>query len=269
MTNIEKAAAVIEAAETLVITAGAGMGVDSGLPDFRGPEGFWRAYPALRGHAFEEMANPAWFHKNPRRAWGFYGHRLNLYRQTIPHDGFDILHSWSQSRDYFIYTANVDGAFQKAGFSSKKIVECHGSIHHLQYVDSVNGTEIWSANETTVIVDESTVLAEEPLPRKNGNLLRPNILMFGDWGWIGDRADRQTERLNDWTMTVDWSRCAVIEMGAGKAIPTTRYCSERFQNAGAHLIRINPRDSDGPKGTISIPMGAKDALLAIDGMLRS
>ena len=42
---ITQAARLIEKADGLLITAGAGMGVDSGLPDFRGNEGFWRAYP--------------------------------------------------------------------------------------------------------------------------------------------------------------------------------------------------------------------------------
>ena len=51
------AARAVDEAEALVVTAGAGMGVDSGLPDFRGPEGFWRAYPAFRelGLRFEEL----------------------------------------------------------------------------------------------------------------------------------------------------------------------------------------------------------------------
>ena len=69
------------------------MGVDSGLPDFRGAQGFWGAYPALgRARiAFERIANPAAFASHPRLVWGFYGHRLNLYRATVPHAGFDIL----------------------------------------------------------------------------------------------------------------------------------------------------------------------------------
>ena len=45
---IERAVQAIRNAEALVITAGAGMGVDSGLPDFRGPQGFWKAYPPLK-----------------------------------------------------------------------------------------------------------------------------------------------------------------------------------------------------------------------------
>src|SRR4051812_46187381 len=84
-------------ADGLLITAGAGMGVDSGLPDFRGPEGFWRAYPALRHHgfSFEHMANAAGFTNTPHLTWGFYGHRLVLYRATAPHAGFAILLKWA------------------------------------------------------------------------------------------------------------------------------------------------------------------------------
>ena len=75
------------------------MGVDSGLPDFRGNEGFWKAYPPLAklGIQFEEMANPQWFNDEPNLAWGFYGHRLNKYRKTAPHAGFSILKKMGNS----------------------------------------------------------------------------------------------------------------------------------------------------------------------------
>ena len=73
--------------DALLITAGAGMGHDSGLPDFRGNEGLWRNYPMLRHHklSFVEAANPQFFHSNPSQFWFFYGHRYNLYRETTPH----------------------------------------------------------------------------------------------------------------------------------------------------------------------------------------
>ena len=63
-------AELIAQADGLLITAGAGFGVDSGLPDFRGTQGFWRAYPAL-GRAripFEAIANPAAFAHDPQQA---------------------------------------------------------------------------------------------------------------------------------------------------------------------------------------------------------
>ncbi|HEY2342264.1 MAG TPA: Sir2 family NAD-dependent protein deacetylase, partial [Chthoniobacteraceae bacterium] len=119
---LDRAAAAVAAADALLITAGAGMGVDSGLPDFRGPEGFWRAYPPFRerGLDFAAAANPRWFERDPAFAWGFYGHRLNLYRGTAPHDGFQILRRWSErmSHGAFIFTSNVDGHFLRAGFSA-------------------------------------------------------------------------------------------------------------------------------------------------------
>lgn len=129
--------------ERLLITAGAGMVVDSGLPDFRGTEGFWRAYPALRhhGYSFVDIANPAGLASNPRLNWGFYGHRLALYGATVPHAGFGILLRWASAMKHgaFVFTSNVDGRFQKAGFDAERIVECHGTIHRLQCVEACTG----------------------------------------------------------------------------------------------------------------------------------
>ena len=267
MSTIHKAMQALIRADNILIAAGAGMGVDSGLPDFRGNKGFWNAYPALKGYPFAEMANPRWFQVEPRRAWGFYGHRLNLYRRTVPHEGFSILKRWASTREHFIFTSNVDGAFQKAGFSEEQIVECHGSIHHVQFVDAERGGEIWSANNIEVEVDERQVLAAEPLPMRNGQLLRPNILMFGDWGWLSGRSNAQEDRLGDWLRSIELGKTVIIEMGAGTAIPSVRSFSEQLQSEGATLIRINPRESHGPTGTISIADGAKKALQEIDALL--
>ena len=133
-TAYQQAASAIVAADALLIGAGAGMGVDSGLPDFRGPKGFWRAYPVFRGRRFEEISNPVWFSRDPQQAWGFFGHRLNLYRDTTPHAGFEILRRWGEGRPLgcFVFTSNVDGHFHRAGFSPEQILECHGSIRFLQ-----------------------------------------------------------------------------------------------------------------------------------------
>jgi len=131
-----RAADAIRQADALVVGAGAGMGVDSGLPDFRGDRGFWKAYPPYErlGNGFVEAANPAHFEADPAFGWGFYGHRLALYRATLPHRGFEILRRWIGERALasFVFTSNVDGQFQKAGFDPERIAEVHGSIHHLQ-----------------------------------------------------------------------------------------------------------------------------------------
>ena len=74
-------------------------------------------------------------YSHPKKFWGFYGFRLNLYRKIVPNNGFYILKQFAEKttiKDYFIVTSNVDGHFQKAGFPNDKILEIHGSIHNLQ-----------------------------------------------------------------------------------------------------------------------------------------
>lgn len=75
------AAKAIQTSKALLITAGAGMGVDSGLPDFRGNQGFWKAYPYFQkvGMSFTDAANPEFFRKDPKKFWFFYGHRYQSY----------------------------------------------------------------------------------------------------------------------------------------------------------------------------------------------
>ncbi|CAB3756397.1 SIR2 family NAD-dependent protein deacylase [Paraburkholderia humisilvae] len=241
---LDQAASWLRTADGLLITAGAGMGVDSGLPDFRGPEGFWRAYPALRdrGLSFEDVANPAHFIDDPTLAWGFYGHRLALYRATVPHEGFSILLRWSMQveRGAFVFTSNVDGQFQKAGFADDRVAECHGTIHALQCT-RVCTNQTWSASGFAPIVDEETarVMNDMPLCPRCGCIARPNILMFGDYDWIERRTREQYLRLDQWLRSV--KRVVVVELGAGTALPTVRRFSERH---GPRVIRINPRDTE-------------------------
>ncbi len=259
--SFARAAALIAAADSLVITAGAGMGVDSGLPDFRGSEGFWRAYPALAaaGLEFTSIASPAAFRARPALAWGFYGHRLALYRRTVPHAGFEWLRQCGlhKPRGLFVFTSNVDGQFQRAGFNAARIHECHGSIHQLQCSRPCSDV-LWDAAGFEPQVDESRCLLLNAAPTcpRCGALARPNVLMFGDGAWVERRASEQAARLEAWLDSV--RHPVVIEIGAGTAIPSVRYFSEQVaRRFDAGLVRINPRDGEvpGPQH-VSLPFGA-------------
>ena len=270
--QIRQAKQFIKEVDAILITAGAGMGVDSGLPDFRGNEGFWKAYPAIKdlGIGFQSMANPQWFTTNPSLAWAFYGHRLNLYRETTPHDGFGLLLDLVKEKnsDYFIYTSNVDGQFQKAGFDKDKIVEIHGSIHHFQCTRNCT-KKIWEADDEIVKIDMDKFEALNIPKCKNcGDIARPNILMFGDWSWNGSRTNKQEARYNRWIKSILRSKkkMAIIEIGAGTAIPTIRQEGNRLSKLSKNikLIRINPREFDiDKKNGVSISLGGLEGLSKI------
>jgi NAD-dependent SIR2 family protein deacetylase len=266
----DRAARALEVARALVITAGAGMGVDSGLPDFRGDHGFWKAYPMYErlGLSFVDAANPRHFGDDPAFGWGFYGHRLALYRSTVPHAGFALLRRWIErfGLQAFVVTSNVDGQFQRAGFDEERILEVHGSIHHLQCLAGCTD-RIWP-NREEVPVDLDTMRATR-VPRcpACGAVARPNILMFGDYGWVADRTYDQQRRYEAFAEEVVDDRTVVIEMGAGTSIPTIRFTSEQLGGRGALVVRINPREPQVGPEHLSMPVGALAGLTAIDRAL--
>ena len=269
--NLTTATAAIRNASALVITAGAGMGVDSGLPDFRGNQGFWKAYPMYErlGLSFIQAANPEHFETDPHFGWGFYGHRTNLYRNTTPHQGFTILLNWITARnlDYFIVTSNVDGQFQKAGFKDDHILEVHGSIHFLQCTIPCC-SRIWP-NKAQFEINETTMRATE-IPRcpHCKRVARPNILMFGDYSWLPQREAGQETRFESFLQRTDADSTVVIELGAGSAIPTIRNLSQRLgHRPGTRVIRINPREAQIADPHFSFPGSAVDILSQLDNCL--
>lgn len=270
--NIKKATELISSADVLLIGAGAGMGVDSGLPDFRGEEGFWRAYPKLADKKlhFEDLADGDLFLDNPRLAWWFYGGRYLQYKDLKPHQGFDILKEFCDQKKHssFIFTSNVDGHFQKAGFSKEQIIECHGSLHFLQCANHCR-EGIWPLDPLNLIIDDEnlTVIGELPKCPHCGSVARPNILMFDDDYWCKNRTFAQQKRYKSWLAGCYQKnlKIVVLEIGAGNSIATVRLNSDFINGT---VIRINPVEYKIKGENIGIALGALDALRAIKNEIK-
>lgn len=226
----------------------------AGLPDFRGVNGFWRAYPPMQklGLRFEEMSNPAWFARDPALAWGFWMHRIKLYRETAPHKGFEMMLRWGREKEatgkkrgFFVFTSNVDGAFVKAGYAEEKLYECHGSSRWLQCLDSCRSGEIWPSLDINVSFSTESFRAEAPFPacKHCGKMARPNVLMFGDWGFDPLRTQAQEERFDAWQASLDkGDRLVVVEVGDASLRPSkARALSLARRSAPAR--RFPPCDS--------------------------
>jgi NAD-dependent SIR2 family protein deacetylase len=274
---ILKAAKAIKDADALLFTSGAGMSVDSGLPDFRGPQGFWRAYPPMAklGLKFENMSNPKWFTEDPDFAWGFWAHRISLYSKTNPHAGYTTMRRWGEAKNnnYFVFTSNVDGHYAKSGYPAEKLYECHGCVNFMQ-CDAKCTDEIWSTTDFKIPeIDSESFRAKETLPKcKHCNsIASPNVLMFYDYRFLPNREEAQEAQFDKFADQVGDSKLVIIEIGAGQGVPTVRMLGESLvkQMPNATLVRINwtAEDAKVPKGHISLQMGGLAAINQIDQSL--
>ena len=193
--------------------------------------------------------------------------------RTAPHRGYALLRSWAGAKPggHFVFTSNVDGQFQKAGFAQERVHECHGSIHHLQCSRGC-GSGVWPAAGVAVEVDEAGMRARPPLPAcpRCGGPARPNVLMFGDWGWRPERSRAQALRMREWLAGIAGRDLAVVECGAGTAVPSVRRLAEQMlARPRTRLVRINAHEAEVPAGQVGIGSGARPALEAIAGLMQA
>jgi NAD-dependent SIR2 family protein deacetylase len=256
---LQRAAEVIRAAEGLVLMAGAGMGAEAGRAEFQNDEDFWRAYPpfAKQRLPFAELSTPQWFERNPALAWGFYGWRIEQGRRTPPHAGFAILRRWMAEKPQggFVFTSCLDGCFQRGGFAEERVVECHGSLEHLQCVKPCCAATWPAPADLQLTIDPETLRAGGDLPRcvRCGGLARPNVLMAGDGAWSSGRTLAQQVRFRAWLGSLARGKFGLIEVGASAAGATVRQTAEQLAAAGrVSLIRLGSDGAADPPNAISL-----------------
>lgn len=271
---LSEAAEAISQADALLIGAGAGMSADSGVATYRWQQAIWQRTVIIDGkeHALRSLNMPKLFIERPEVAWGIYGERLLSYRSVEPHLGYFLLHEWARQKPdgYFVFTSNVDGLFQRAGFAEESIVEFHGSLHHLQCSKPCSGA-IWSAQNMELAVDEERQQATLfPHCPRCGAAARPNVLMFGDGKYMRRRREEQKNRYHHWLYTLPGKKVVTIECGAGRAIPVVRWtCEDAMGRLQGALVRINPHETQKDFGhyVIPLPLGASEALQSLHAIM--
>jgi NAD-dependent deacetylase len=144
----------------IVFVTGAGISQESGIPTFRGKEGLWRNYDPMK------LATIDAFYDNPKLVWEWYNERRRNIFQAQPNLGHKAIAELEKYAQVVVLTQNIDGLHQKAG--SSKVLELHGSIVRIKC--SV-------CNFKDEIVTE---ISEIPPMCKCGNMLRPDVVWFGE-----------------------------------------------------------------------------------------
>ena len=242
------------AADGILILAGAGMGVDSGIPDFRGKSGVWSEAKTN----FLKFASAASFNTIPLEAWNFYITRLLAYTKFEPHCGYyDLL---TLEKDVFVITSNVDGQFEKAGYALDKTMEIHGDLRTIQCMRKCNRNTHAMPSFTSII----TTIKDIPVCSKCGSYMRPQVMMFNDPLFLFNKVDDQADRFREWRDSK--TNILGIEIGAGTVVPSIRLMGQEHTSA---LIRINPHDTDITRNTdVTIPETAVNGIALLLKILK-
>ncbi len=260
----------LSSAKALVINTGAGMGVDSGLADYRGNGGQWGQVETQNGKTVFEVVNPQAFIDNPTYSWQLFGQRIQEYANTPPHKGFYLLKNWIErfGFDYFILTSNIDGHFQKAGFEEYRIRELHGSLAYFQSSKPEISNKIWKneqKGEEILANAEKGIFPKCPI---NQEIARPNVYMFRDDTYINTRSKEQEQRFQDFLTRNKGKEMVVFEIGSGPHVQSIRMKTRMLRSDfGAKIVRINPKDFAINPPNIGIPKGALAALQKIEDFM--
>lgn len=268
--NKEELKNLFAKAKILIISTGAGMGKDSGLPTFRNDDGLWGQIESEEGQSIFEISNPKLLAENPLKAWQMYAKRMQMFAEHEPHEGFYIIKKWIESHfeDYFVLTSNIDNYFQRAGYDENKIRELHGSMSYLQCSEP-DCREVWEND-----VDYKSILDNpslENLPKSKCNsqkLARPNIYMFRDYSFVFARSNEQKKRYQDFLEKYKNLPKIVLEIGSGPHVQSIRMKTrELIKSHQATLIRINPKDYKVREGHFSFAKPALEALKTINNLI--
>lgn len=173
-----QAAEILKDAKTVICLTGAGISVESGIPDFRGAGGLWAKYDPM------EYAHIDAFRRNPGKIWKMVFELMEITMNALPnpaHLSLAELEKRSMLRS--IITQNIDNLHQAAG--SRNVIEFHGNASRL---DCLNCGQSYGASEFDLN-------GSPPLCRDCSAVLKPSVVFFGEA--IPMRALAESERLSN------------------------------------------------------------------------
>ena len=150
----------IDDIKKVVFVTGAGISQESGIPTFRGKDGLWRNHDAMK------LATIDAFYDNPKLVWEWYNERRTNIFAAQPNLGHKAIAELEKFTEVVVLTQNIDGLHQKAG--SSEVLELHGSIIKIKCSVCDFKDEIL------------TDFSEIPPLCKCGNILRPDVVWFGE-----------------------------------------------------------------------------------------
>ncbi len=187
----------------MTVLTGAGISVESGIPTFRGPEGYWTI--GSREFRPEEMATSAMFRADPWGVWSWYLYRRGVCLQARPNSGHRaVARIEALLGDRFkLITQNVDGLHLRAGNSVARTYQIHGNLHYMSCFSRccrilyAIPEEIGHKEPGEPLTDQEKGLLRCP---RCGRIARPHVLWFDE---TYDEAGFRSESSLRWAAQTD------------------------------------------------------------------
>ncbi len=220
----------------MVCLTGAGISAESGIPTFRGPEGYWTV--GSQEYRPEEMATHAMFRRNPESVWQWYLYRLGVCRTAQPNAAHRALVDVERRlRDRFlIVTQNVDGLHLRAGNTPERVYQIHGNIE-LMRCSGECSEDIYPIPSSVKpkakherLTDQDRTALRCPLCRRSA---RPHVL------WFDEYYDEAHYRY-DSSIEAASNAAVLLVIGTSGTTTLPLVVGHRAAEQGALLIDINP-----------------------------
>ncbi|HEY5920379.1 MAG TPA: Sir2 family NAD-dependent protein deacetylase [Kofleriaceae bacterium] len=175
-------AALAKDGHVLVLT-GAGVSAESGIPTFRGKEGYWTV--GARDYHPQELATHDAFSRMPWDVWAWYLYRRGVCRGADPNAGHAALVRWDQTMGsrFGLITQNVDGLHARAGSPRERTYPIHGDINLMRCADDC-ALDRWPIPETVPALGKGEPVTDEVKAQlrcpKCGGMARPHVLWFDE-----------------------------------------------------------------------------------------
>lgn len=268
----EHAARAIAEADFVLIGAGAGMSAAAGV-DYTDEESFARIFPAFLNRGLRARYQAIGYKRWPPAVhWAYWATHVDDIRFGPRNDAvYHDLLALVGSKDYFVYTSNVDMLFPRNGFDEQRLFTPQGDYGYLQCVRACQPVVYESRaviRRLMQCIDPATQTVSDPdaiphCPNCGGDMFL-NVRLDGFF--IDTPYHDQRQRMMSWLAGARGKRLVVIEIGAGFNTPAViRWPCEQFAaQTGATLVRINrdhPELPDNLKASSVSFRGNADAVL--------
>ncbi|MEQ1484961.1 Sir2 family NAD-dependent protein deacetylase [Methyloglobulus sp.] len=123
---------VLKTGDLITVLTGAGVSAESGIPTFRGPEGYWTV--GSRNYQPSEIATQAMFQRNPKEIWKWFLYRRGICEDALPNPGHLAIVKMEKllGSRFRLVTQNVDGLHLRAGSNIDRTYQVHGNLNYMR-----------------------------------------------------------------------------------------------------------------------------------------